>query len=170
MKFHFISFLFIAGFLSLASCKQAEKTEAAASDAMPAEVAKPDMAALKAEIQALENQWADAINKKDLTGLMAMYADDAVSMPDGAPTLTGKAAIQERQAKQFADAKGNITISFQTLDVFGDGDIVTEYGTSTEKDDKGNIVATGKYVATFRNTYGKYICIRELYNNDKADK
>jgi uncharacterized protein (TIGR02246 family) len=170
MKFHFFSLIFCAGLLFLTSCKQAETTEAATTEAMPAEAAKPDMAAVKAEIQALENQWADAINKKDLAGLMAMYADDAVSMPDGAPTLTGKAAIQERQTKQFADAKGNITISFQTLDVFGDGDIVTEYGSSTEKDDKGNVVETGKYVATFKKTDGKYLCIREIYNSDKAAK
>lgn len=170
MKFHFFSFLFFAGFLALTSCKQAETTEAATAEAMPTETAKPDMAAVKAEIQTLENQWADAINKKDLAGLMAMYADDALSMPDGAPTLTGKAAIQERQAKQFADAKGNITISFQTMDVFGDGDIVTEYGTSTEKDEKGTVVETGKYVATFKKTDGKWLCIREIYNSDKADK
>ena len=170
MKLQFFSFLFLAGFLFVTSCKQAETTETATTEAMPAKAAKPDMAAVKAEIQALENQWADAINKKDLAGLMAMYADDAVSMPDGAPTLTGKAAIQERQAKQFADAKGNITIAFQTQDVFGDCDIVTEYGTSTEKDEKGTVVETGKYVATFKKMDGKWLCIREIYNSDKSDK
>jgi len=170
MKFHFFSLIFCAGLLFLTSCKQAETTEAATTEAMPADATKPDMAAVKAEIQAIENQWADAINKKDLAGLMAMYADDAISMPDGAPTLTGKVAIQKEQEKQFAEPKGNVTISFQTLDVFGDGDIVTEYGTSTEKDDKGNVVKTGKYVATFKKTDGKYLCIREIYNSDKEDK
>lgn len=158
-------FLFLT-LVTFSSCKQETPVVEAAPAAEPA----VDMAAIKAEIQAIENQWADAINKKDLAGLMAMYADDAISMPDGAPTLTGKVAIQEKQEKQFAEAKGNVTISFQTLDVFGDGDIVTEYGTSTEKDDKGNVVKTGKYVATFKKTDGKYLCIREIYNSDKADK
>jgi uncharacterized protein (TIGR02246 family) len=170
MKFHFFSLIFCAGLLFLTSCKQAETTAASTTEVMPAEATKPDMTAVKAEIQAIENQWADAINKKDLAGLMAMYADDAISMPDGAPTLNGKVAIQKEQEKQFAEPKGNVTISFQTLDVFGDGDIVTEYGTSTEKDDKGNVVKTGKYVATFKKTDGKYLCIREIYNSDKEDK
>lgn len=155
-------------FLFLIACKQeTPPTEAAAA---PVEAPAVDMAAVKAEIQAVENQWADAMNKKDLTALMAMYADDAISMPDGAPALTGKAAIQARQEKQFADAKGNITVSFQTMDVYGDGDVVTEYGTSTEKDDKGNIVETGKYVATFKKMDGKYVCIREIYNSDMPKK
>jgi uncharacterized protein (TIGR02246 family) len=158
-------FLFLT-LVTFSSCKQ----ETPVAEAAPAAEPAVDMAAVKAEIQAIENQWADAINKKDLTGLMAMYADDAISMPDGAPTLNGKVAIQEKQEKQFAEAKGNVTISFQTLDVFGDGDIVTEYGTSTEKDDKGNVVETGKYVATFKKTDGKYLCIREIYNSDKKDK
>lgn len=158
-------FLFLT-LVTFSSCKQ----ETPITETAPAAEPAVDMAAVKAEIQAIENQWADAINKKDLAGLMAMYADDAISMPDGAPTLTGKVAIQEKQEKQFAEAKGNVTISFQTMDVFGDGDIVTEYGTSTEKDDKGNVVATGKYVATFKKTDGKYLCIREIYNSDKAEK
>jgi uncharacterized protein (TIGR02246 family) len=158
-------FLFLT-LVTFSSCKQETPVAEAAPVAEPA----VDMAAVKAEIQAIENQWADAINKKDLAGLMAMYADDAISMPDGAPTLNGKVAIQKEQEKQFAEPKGNVTISFQTLDVFGDGDIVTEYGTSTEKDDKGNTVTTGKYVATFKKTDGKYLCIREIYNSDKKDK
>lgn len=166
MKPTFFAFLFVI--VGLVACKQ--ETPPAEAAAAPVEEPTVDMATVKAEIQAVENQWADAINKKDLTALMAMYADDAVSMPDGAPTLTGKAAIQARQEKQFADAKGNITISFQTMDVYGDDDIVTEYGTSTEKDDKGNVVETGKYVATFKKMDGKYVCIREIYNSDMAKK
>lgn len=37
--------------------------------------------------------------QKDFTALMAMYADDAVSMPDDSPILSGKAAIEERLKK-----------------------------------------------------------------------
>lgn len=163
-----VIFALTVSFLFLISCKQ--ETPPAESAAAPAKEATLDMAAVKAEIQALENQWADAMNKRDLAGLMAMYADDAVSMPDGAPTLTGKAAIQERQAKHFADAKENMSISFQTLDVYGDGDVVTEYGTSTVTDKDGKVVETGKYAATFKKMDGKYVCIREIYNDDTKGK
>ena len=36
------------------------------------------MAAVKAEIQAIETAWAAATNARDVNALMALYADDAV--------------------------------------------------------------------------------------------
>ncbi len=76
-----------------ASCNQ-EASHDASAHSTKTEAAKPDMAQVRSEITAVENQWAIAQNAKDIKGLMAPYADDAVSMTDGAPTLSGKAAIQ----------------------------------------------------------------------------
>jgi len=129
------------------------------------ETVKADMSSVKTEIQAIENQWADALNKKDINALMALYADDAASMQDGAPTLRGKAAIKANQEKEFAKPDRYASISFQTEDVFGSADEVTEVGTSTEKDAAGK-VSTGKYIAVFKKVDGKYLCIREIYNKD----
>lgn len=39
---------------------------------------KPDNEKLKAEIQALENEWANADNARDVNALAAFYSDDAV--------------------------------------------------------------------------------------------
>ena len=127
---------------------------------------KIDMSAVKAEIQAIENAWADALNKKDINALMALYADDATSMQDGAPTLKSKAAIQAQQEKDFAAPPRYASISFQTQDVFGTPDEVTEVGTSSEKDASGKETGTGKYMAVFAKKDGKYLCIREIYNKD----
>ena len=69
--------------LLFASCKEDEKKETAA--ATVTEPAKPDLAKIRAEIVGIETAWAAAINAKDSKTLMAMYGDDAVSMPDGEP-------------------------------------------------------------------------------------
>lgn len=130
------------------------------------ETTKSDMAQVRTAIQEIENQWADALNKKDIDALMALYADDAASLQDGAPTLRGKAAIQAQQEKDFAAPPKYASISFQTQDVYGTPDEVTEVGTSSMKDAAGKETGTGKYMAVFRKIDGRYKCIREIYNSD----
>jgi uncharacterized protein (TIGR02246 family) len=149
----------------LISCDSTpEKTEA--GPMVKSETSATNMSAIKAEIQAIENQWAEALNRKDMNALLSLYADDAISMQDGGPALKGKAAIQAQQEKDFAAPARYASISFQTQDVFGTADEVTEVGTSSEKDAAGKITGTGKYMAVFRKQEGKYKCVREIYNRD----
>lgn len=164
MKTYLFNALFISGFLLLISCKQAAPAEATA------EVPKTDLAQVKTEIQALENAWATAQNAKDINALMAMYTDDAISMTDGAPSLSGKAAIQAYQEAEFAKAPAGLSSEYTVQDVYGDGEIVTEVGTGVTKDASGAVIRTGKYVAIWKKTDGKYLCIREIYNSDAPKK
>jgi ketosteroid isomerase-like protein len=46
------------------------------------------------ELLAASAAWDEAFNSGDVDGVMALYADGAVSMPPGFPDLVGKAAIQ----------------------------------------------------------------------------
>ena len=165
MKKTMLIAVYAAGVLCFTSCKEEEKKEAAVSTTAP-EASKPDMAAIKAEIVGIENQWAAAINAKDIKAMMALYADDAVSMADGAPTLSGKAAIQKSQEADFAKPATFASIGFETLDVYGQGDVVTEVGKTMYKDAAGKTTGTGKYIAVFEKRDGKYLCIREIYNKD----
>lgn len=150
-------------FIMFIACTDQKNEESAM---VQSEAPKTDMSAVKSEIQAIENAWADALNKKDINALMALYADDAITMQDGAPTLRGKAAIQAQQEKDFAAPPRYATISFQTQDVFGTPEEVTEVGTTSEKDASGKETGTGKYMAVFVKKDGKYLCIREIYNRD----
>ncbi|HZF62865.1 MAG TPA: nuclear transport factor 2 family protein, partial [Chitinophagaceae bacterium] len=108
------------------------------------------MTKVRSEIQKIENQWADAMNRKDINALMALYTDEAISMQDGAPTLIGKAAIQAQQEKDFAAPGRFASISFQTQDVYGTADEVTEVGTSSEKNTAGTETGTGKYMVVYK--------------------
>ncbi len=153
MRSNLIFTLSAACLLTFTACQQAAETPA-------------DMAQIKTEIQALENAWAAALNAQDLDALMAMYADDAVSMPDNAPLLSGKDAIRKQQEQEFASTPAGRTYSFEVLDVYGDGNTVTETGKSTYKDAAGKVTGTGKYMVVWKKQGDQYLCIREIYNGD----
>jgi uncharacterized protein (TIGR02246 family) len=131
---------------------------------------KPDMAKLKAEIQALESSWAVADNARNLNAVAAFYADDAVSLSNNKPMVVGKAAIKKDiEANMVKRPKGS-TVSYDVLDVFGNENIVTEVGKSTFKDEAGKVTSTGKYMAVWEKRNGKFICIRDIYNDDVKEK
>lgn len=132
--------------------------------------AKPDMAAIKTEIQAIETEWASATTAKDIDKVMALYADDAVEMTDDEPMAVGKAAIRQLLLKGMEARKAGTTVYYETMDVYGDDNLVTEVGKTTIKDAAGNVVSAGKYMGIFEKRDGKFICIRDINNEDQQGK
>lgn len=149
--------------LTLSSCDNKKENSPLM---VKSERATADMSQVKAEIQAIENKWADALNKKDVDAQMALYTEDAFSMQDGAPTLKGKAAIRAQAEKDMTNPKRYASISFTTQAVYGTPEEVTEVGTSSEKDANGNETATGKYMCVYKKIDGNYKCVAEIYNKD----
>ncbi|THH37696.1 YybH family protein [Neolewinella litorea] len=150
----------LAGMLliSLVSCNEPEREEAQALD----------MNELRAEIQAMEDAYAEAQNAKDPDGVVVYYADDAVSMPNNQPTVSGKAAILDQVRADMARDTAGSTTTFQVTDIKASGDLLVEAGTSTTTDAAGN-VTTGKYVSVFEKRDGKYVCIRDIWNTDAPE-
>jgi uncharacterized protein (TIGR02246 family) len=132
--------------------------------------AKPDLSAIKAEIQALESSWSAADNARDTNAVAAFYADDAVSLSNNKPMLVGKAAILKDIQESMAKKAEGSTVSYDVVDVFGDENLVTEVGKATLKDATGNVISTGKYMAIWEKRDGKFICIRDIYNDDVKEK
>ena len=165
MKKTILLVTYVSCVLLFASCQEAEKKETPA-EVTVAEPAKPDLTQIRSEIVAIETAWAAAQNAKDVNALMAMYADDAVSMPDGEPMLTGKATIQKKAEADFAKPSTYGSIAFETLDVYAQGNVVTEVGKTMYKDAAGKTTGGGKYMAVYEKRDGKYLCIREIYNKD----
>jgi uncharacterized protein (TIGR02246 family) len=150
-------------FLTL-SCSSPAPQEAKAPE--PIVVSQPDMAAIKAEIQAIETAFAEADNARDVNAILAFYSDDAVTMGSGEPMSVGKAAIQTSIEKGFAESPTGGTVTYEVLEVFGDDNIVTEVGKSTRTDASGKVTSTGKYMAIWEKRNGKFVCIRDIGNSD----
>ena len=165
MKKTILLVAYASSVLLFASCKEAEKKETPAAVTVT-EPAKPDLAQIRSEIVAIENAWAIAQNTKDVNALMAMYAEDAVIMPDGEPMVSGKEAIQKKLEADFAKPSTYASIAFETLDVYAQGNEATEVGKTMYKDAAGKTIGAGKYIAVYEKRDGKYLCIREIYNKD----
>lgn len=125
-----------------------------------------DLSAVKAEIQAIENAWAAAFNTRNVDTIMGFYADDAISMNDDKPMLVGKAAIRKGVEAEMAKIKDNTTVAFETLDVYGDENRVTEVGKTTVTDSAGKVIYTGKYMAVWEKRNGWWLTIRDISNDD----
>jgi uncharacterized protein (TIGR02246 family) len=151
--------------LLFAACQQAPEPKPAVQEAP-----KPDMAKVKAEIQAVNNAWAAASNARDAAAILAFYADDAISMNDDKPMMVGKAAITKDSETWFAKSKEGSTVSYETMDVFGDETRVTEIGKITTKDAAGKVTYTGKYMAVWEKRDGKWLTIRDISNDDEKEK
>jgi len=128
--------------------------------------AKTDMAKIKTDIQVLETAWAAAVDAKDLNATVAFYAEDAVSLSNNQPMISGKAAITKDVETWFSKRDPGTTTAYDVVEVFGNEDLVTEIGKTTIKDANGNAIRTGKYMAIWEKRNGKYICIRDISNDD----
>jgi hypothetical protein len=91
-------------------------------------------------------------------------------MSNDKPTIVGKAAILEDIRSGLAKKAAGTTVAYETLEVYGDENTVSEIGQSTVKDASGKINSTGKHMAVWEKRDGKYICIRDIYNNDVKEK
>ncbi|MBI3715176.1 MAG: nuclear transport factor 2 family protein [Betaproteobacteria bacterium] len=131
--------------------------------------APPAAGADEAAIRALSVNWAKAFNGGDAKAVAALYAEDAVLMPPGAPAAKGAAAILAFITKDIAGAKtaGVTFVLNPKTDVGISGDLGWESGTYTATI-KGNVVETGKFLSVSRKKDGKWLYVRDTYNQDAA--
>lgn len=172
MKHFKIVTAFIASAIMITSCSQPKEDSATETKSESSEVitAKADPAQLKQEIQALETAWSNADNARDVNALAAFYSDDAISMSSDKPMLIGNAAIKKDMEESIAKRTKGATTAYEVMDVYGSGNYVTETGTTTRKDSTGTITSKGKYMAIWEKRDGKWICIRDIGNEDAKAK
>ena len=114
--------------------------------------------------------WDKVFNSGDVKGLMALYQEDAVSMPPGAPALLGSKAIG-------ADFKGFFegnTAEHQTVNAnrYVAGDTVVERAEYTvtirPKDGSAPIQEEGKHIVVYaRQSGGSWKVMWEIWNTGR---
>jgi uncharacterized protein (TIGR02246 family) len=129
-------------------------------------VAAPALAQSKAEMQKLNDKWAEAFNKGDAAAVAAMYTEDAYLLPAGAAMLKGRPAIEgfwRQSMQQLGDVKCT-TIDVKSLG----GSAAREIGTCSFKT-KGQPPQPGglKYAVVWQKEGGRWKLLQDIWNSDK---
>lgn len=121
----------------------------------------------EAAIRAQTTSWMKAYNGGDAKAVAALYAEDALLMPPGAPGANGQKAILAFMTKDIAGSKaaGAIFNVSPKTDVGVSGDMGWESGTYTVTI-KTAVVESGKFLSVSRKKDGKWLYIRDTWNAD----
>lgn len=125
---------------------------------------------IKAEIQAIENDFAAVYNTGNIDSL-TYYADDATSFFNGKMPLVGKEAIHQSMKEELENFTKGDKISFETKEVYvsENGNHVVEIGSYQFSDSTGVKLRSGNYFSLFKKIDGKYKCIRDMGNSDPSE-
>jgi uncharacterized protein (TIGR02246 family) len=121
----------------------------------------------EAAIRAQSASWGRAYNGGDAKAVAALYAEDALLLPPGAPGVSGRAAILEFFTKDIAGSKaaGAVFVLNPKTDVGVSGNMGWESGTY-KATVKGAVVEAGKFLSVSRKKSGKWLYIRDTWNVD----
>jgi len=144
----------------------------AAAAACSVALASPALAADEsARIRAGTDSWVKSFNAGNAGAATALYSEDALLMPPGAPVARGTAAIKEAIAREIAGAKkGGVTFVLgTTMDEVGiTSDMAWHSGTYMVKDKAGKVVDAGKFLEAWQKKDGKWRIVRDIWNSDGA--
>ena len=127
-----------------------------------------DKSAEAAAVRSQDDVWASAIAAGDLDSVMSLYADDAVSMSNGAPAAKGKAAVRESYAEFLKAKPRDITLTSGDASFSDDGTVAYESGSFTGTlDGPGGKPAkmAGDYLAVWKKDGGVWKIVVEVSNS-----
>ena len=129
-----------------------------------------DPAADQAALEAVDQAWSTAYNAGNVDALVALYDEQAILQPPGAPAAHGHAAIREYFAKDVgASQAGGFTINLGLEATAGaNGDLGWSSGKFAVKDKTGLVIDTGKYLSVSVRKDGKWLYLRDSWNSDGA--
>jgi ketosteroid isomerase-like protein len=130
-----------------------------------------DTAQIKAEIQALENHFADVYNTRNIDSL-SYYADDAASYFNNELPIVGKDAILNYIQGGIENFPMGAKLSYETKEVHVSNDAkqVFEIGAYLLVDSTNVKIRSGKYFSLFEQRNGKYVCVRDMGNSDPSEE
>lgn len=140
-----------AGLLALAGC----------APSAPDAGSKADEEALRKGTEA----WISAYSKGDIDALLALYADDAVAMPPGAPIVATREGLQDYFTTDIATSAGTV-VELGPSAAGVSGRYGWHAGAFLIKDTSGNKVNAGKYLEVWRKQGDQWRLLRVSWNFD----
>lgn len=123
---------------------------------------------------ALEREWSQAAQAKDVEKFVSNYAPDASVYSPGMPIATGSGPIRDTITQMFALPGFSIQFDPAKAEVSASGDLAYTTGTyqATMNDAAGNpMTETGKYVTAYKKqSDGQWKATEDIFNADAAPK
>lgn len=123
---------------------------------------------------ALDREWSEAAQAKNVEKFLSYYAPDASVYPQGMPIATGSGPIRETITQMFASPGFSIQFGPTKAEVSASGDLGYTTGTyqMTMSDAAGNpMTETGKYVTAWKKqSDGLWKATEDIFNADAAPK
>lgn len=159
--------VFVLGFV--AACQTQEAEQAGATEEATATV---DAGAIRAAIDAANEQWNQAAEAADPVALANLYAEDAILVPPGSPRAEGRAAIEAAYAGMFEQVKfGATDLSVDNIGIAESGDVayvVGSYSSSMINADETTFDDAGTYVAVFKDVNGEWLLAIDTWHSNMA--
>jgi uncharacterized protein (TIGR02246 family) len=112
-----------------------------------------DIESAQAAIQALNQQWEINFENHDPAGLVALFTEDCVRMPQGGPVTVGRPALEAAYRQDFAEVwKTQAKVRLNVEEVILSGEYAFARGTDTlvQAQDGRQVEETGKWLFIFR--------------------
>ncbi len=139
-------------------------TSVFAACAVPAPAGLTD--ADRADIQAVSDEFVEQFLASNFAGVASTYTEDGVLMPPNAPSVTGRAAIEEFLSTNFPPVT-QFDLTIVTTD--GSGDMVYVQGTFhlvMTGPDGSTIEDTGKFIEIRRKVGDRWLLAYDIFNSD----
>lgn len=123
-----------------------------------------DQGAVRAAIEARNQEIGAAVAKGDSAALAALYTANAILMPPHAPSVSGREAIQGAW-KSFIDS-GIKGLELKSTETAAHGDTADEAGVYQVLGPEGAVLDTGKYIVIWKLENGSWFLLRDIWNSN----
>jgi uncharacterized protein (TIGR02246 family) len=103
-------------------------------------------------IRTLNQQWEKSFENHDLTGLTALFTEDCIRMPQGAPASIGRPALEAAYRRDFADVwktGAKVRLNAQEIIIAGEYAFARGADTLVQDEDDPQLEATSKWMFVY---------------------
>ncbi len=123
-----------------------------------------DLESAKKEVIAAAEVFVIALNSGDSLSAANCYSKDAKIMKPNNKSIVGLANIHKAFSQRLE--AGKLRFSMKTVDVWGNGDMLTAEEEWMLSDNDGNIIDEGKSLEIFKKEDGKWKMFRDCFNSN----
>ena len=112
-----------------------------------------DIESAKTAIQALNQQWEIHFENHDAAGLVALFTEDCVRMPQGGPATVGRPALEAAYRQDFAEVwktQGKVMLNAEEIIISGEYAFARGADTLVQVQEDRQVEETGKWLFVFR--------------------